>query len=61
MYLVLMVITLKITLVDYIRWFADNHVVSDLDSHIDGVIVSPVGIDFLIRLGSVKDGSVDRP
>ena len=55
MYLVLMVITLKITLVDYINWFVNNHVVSDLDSYDDGVIVSPVGNDFLIRLGTVKE------
>ena len=55
MYLVLMVITMEITLTDYIRWFSDNHVVRDLDSSWDGVIVAPIGSDFLIRLGKVKE------
>ena len=60
MYLVLMVITLKILLTDYIDWFADNHVVRDLDSSWDGVIVAPINDDnYLIRLGSVNDGNTN--
>ena len=47
---------MKVLLTDYINWFSVNHVISDLDNHIDGVIVSPVGNDYLIRKGSVNDG-----
>ena len=56
MYLVLMVIIMEILLTDYIRWFSDNHDIRSLDDDWDGVVVAPVGSDFIIRLGSVTDG-----
>lgn len=55
MYLVLMVITMEITLTDYIRWFSDNHAVKSLDSDWNGVVIATIGDSFLIRLGEVKE------
>ena len=52
----------EIKLIDYIRWFSDNHDIKSLDGDINGVIVAPItNTEYLIRLGSVKDGSMDRP
>lgn len=55
-YLVGIVIIMKeVSLTDYIRWFSENHVVQDLDSINDGVIITHIGTDFLIRKESVKE------
>ena len=51
----------EVSLTDYIRWFSDNHDLKSLDSDWDGVVVATIGSSVLIRLGSVKDGSMDRP
>ena len=51
---------MEITLTDYIRWFSDNHDIKSLDSRIDGVIIAPVGTGYLVRLGSVYDGTNNR-
>jgi len=51
---------MEIRLTDYIRWFSDNHTVRSLDGNINGVIIAPVGDDYLVRLGSVHDGTNNR-
>ena len=48
-------IIMTISLVDYIRWFSDNHAVKSLDSDWDGVVVATIGSSVLIRLGDVKE------
>ena len=45
----------EVSLVDYIRWFSDNHAVKSLDSDWNGVVVATIGSDYLIRLGEVKE------
>ena len=43
-----------ISLVDYIGWFSENHIIQDLNKRIDGVIVAPIDEDYLVRTESVK-------
>ena len=47
---------MTISLVDYIRWFSDNHAVKSLDSDWNGVVIATIGDSFLIRKGDVTDG-----
>lgn len=52
----MMVITMrKVSLTDYIRWFSDNHAIESLDNDWNGVVIAPIGDDFIIRLGGVKE------
>ena len=50
-----MVITMIITLTDYLEWFTDNHHIQNLNTRVDGVIVAPIGKDYLIRREMVKE------
>ena len=43
-----------ITLADYIGWFTENHEIHDLDSYTHGVVVAPIGKDYLIRRDMVE-------
>ena len=58
--LVVLMVIIMMTLVEFLDDFSRNHLVQDLDSYVDGVVVAPItDTEFLIRVGSVSDGSSD--